>query len=115
MLNWVGGLFDRICAVIGAVLCGQAPLFMQQYAQQLVGREAELHAQVDAMRKAASLSGKTLQQFIAKFITNSDSDIVHQGQLMQKLVDRWQSFTDALSALQNSTVFERPFVFLARC
>lgn len=113
MLNWVGGLFDRICAVIGAVICAQAPLFMQQYAQQLIGREAELRRQVDAMRQAAGVSGKTLEQLIAKFGANPDSDIVLQGQLMQNLVDRWHSFTDALLAMQNSSVFERPFVFLA--
>lgn len=112
MLRWIGGLCDRICAVIGAIICAQAPLFMQQYSQQLVGREAELHHQVEAMRQAASISGKTLEQFISKFLASGDIDIARQGELMQNLVDRWQALTKALSALQHSSVFERPFIFL---
>lgn len=62
MFKWIGGLMDRACAVVGAVVFAQAPLFMQQYSQQLIGRTAELKLQVDGMKQAANLSGKTLEQ-----------------------------------------------------
>lgn len=67
MIKWISSLIDRIFAAVGGVLFSQAPLFMKQYAQQLSGHAAELRFQVDAMKQAASNSGKTLEQFIQKF------------------------------------------------
>lgn len=111
MFRWLGGLMDRICAVAGAIVCAQAPLFMKQYTQQLVGREAELRMQVDAMRNAAAISGKTLEQLINKFLTNPDADFAHQGEVMQNLVTRWHGLFDALNAMESSPFWERPFTF----
>lgn len=113
MFNRIGSILERICALISALIFAQAPLFMQHYTQQLAGREAELHIQVDAMRSIAKQSGKTLDQLIQKFIQHSDLDIMHQGELMQGIVDRWQQFSHALLALQESSFWSRPFLFVA--
>lgn len=113
MWEWLGGLLDRICAVIGAVIFVQIPLFINQYTQQLFGRESELRLQVDAMRNAANLSNKTLDQYVGKFIQNADVDFSHQGAIMQAMIDRWHTISEGLSALQDSSVFTRPFVFFA--
>lgn len=113
MLKWLGGLMDRVFAVAGAVIFAQLPLFMQQYTQQLVGRESELRMQVDAMRHAASITGKTLEQIIGKFLASSDVDFVNQGEVMLSLVGRWHSLSESLTAMQRSSVWERPFAFIA--
>lgn len=112
MLKSIGALFDRACAVLGAFAFAQFPLFISQYQHQLTGREAEMRLQVDAIQRAASLSGKTLPQFIQKFTTNADLDFVRQGELMQAMVDRWYHLNDALIALQNSSTVGRPLNFL---
>ena len=112
MFRWVTGLIDRIFAAAGGVLFSQVPLFMKQYAQQLNGHVAELRYQVDAMRQAATNSGKTLEQFIQKFVDNTDVDFVRQGDIMAAMVNRWHDITNALTALQDSTVVTRPFVFM---
>lgn len=112
MLQWVGGLIDRLCAAIGAILAAQAPLFMQQYTQQLVGRQAELQLQIDAMRRNAALSGKSLEQLAQKFMASADMDVVRQGEVMFGTVDRWHHFSHALSAMQESSIWTKPFVFL---
>lgn len=112
LLRWIAGLMDRAFAVIGAVVFAQLPLFMQQYTQQLIGRTAELKLQVEAMRNAAAVSGKTLESFINKFITSGDADFVAQGEAMQAMVVRWHDLQDALSAMQQSTLWGRPFAFI---
>jgi hypothetical protein len=112
MLNWISGIIDRICVVMGAVILAQTPLLMQQYTQQLIGREAELQLQVTAIRQSAALSGKTLQQLAQKFIENGDVDVVRQGELMLATFDRWHKFSEALLAMQESSLWNRPFVFL---
>ncbi|MBA3816554.1 MAG: DUF2937 family protein [Parachlamydiaceae bacterium] len=112
MFKWVTGLIDRIFAAAGGVLFSQVPLYMKQYAQQLNGHVAELRYQVDAMRQAATNSGKTLEQFIQKFVDNPDVDFVRQGDIMSAMVNRWHDITNALTALQESSVITRPFVFM---
>lgn len=112
MLSWIGGLMDRIFAAAGGLLFLQVPLYMKQYVQQLSGHAAELRFQVDAMRQAATNSGKTLEQFIQKFTESNDVDFVRQGDIMSAMVNRWYHVTDALSALNDSSVFTRPFVFI---
>lgn len=112
MLKWLGGLLDRSFAVAGAVVFAQAPLFMQQYTQQMIGRAAELNLQVDSLRKSAGLSGKTIEQLSQKFMANSDPDIMRQGEMMMATVGRWHNITDGLAAMQDSSIWGRPAAFL---
>ena len=115
MFKWLTTLLDRLFAVGGALLFSQIPLFMQQYTQQLSGHEAELHLQIDLIQKTAFQTGKTLDQFIHKFLSSSDPDFMHQGELMQGMVIRWHHLVEALTSLQESTFLTRPFVFMRHC
>ncbi len=111
MFKWINGLLDRIFAVAGALLFSQAPVFIQQYKQQLAGRVAELQSQVEKMRWVAHQSGKTLDMYIQKFVSQSDADFARQGELMQGMVMRHADLSTAHQALFESTVFSRPLVF----
>jgi Protein of unknown function (DUF2937) len=99
-------------ALLGALLFSQIPFFMQQYTQQLAGHVAELQIQIAAIDKLAGQSGKTLQQYIEKFSSNSDTDFVLQGHFMQKLFDRFNEMSEGLNALQQATPWFHPFVFI---
>ena len=112
MIRWIGGLIDRAVAVVCAIVFAQAPLFMEQYTHQLIGRESELRLQVETMHQSAAITGKTLEQLIQKFLGSSDADFASQGLLMQSIVDRWQHLSDALYAMQHSPAWEKPFTFL---
>jgi hypothetical protein len=113
MFKWMGGLIDRIFAVIGAVIFLQAPAFIQQYAQRLAGHVSELRLQVDMMRQAALMSDKSLEQFIQKFTSSGDVDFARQGELMQNMLTRYQDLQSSANALQHASVFSRPFVLLS--
>lgn len=110
-MNWILNMMDRIFCVVGAVLFSQVPTFMQQYAQQLGGRSEELKLQIDLMAKTALYSGKNLKEYIQKFLSNTDSDISQQGELMQEMTVRYQKLSEAASALNHASVFEKPYVF----
>jgi len=112
MIKWVGGLLDRLLAVSGALLFSQAPLYMHHYQQQLSGHVNELIYQVDIMRQAASASGKSLAQFIRKFLESTDADFVRQGNIMNDMALRTQKLSDALSTLDSASIFSKPFLFL---
>lgn len=112
MLKWVAGFFDRAFVVIGALAFSQAPVFFQQYTQHLSGHVAELKIQMANLTKAASLSGKSLQEYVQKFVGNQDVDFFNQGLLMQGMIDRYAELSNALTKIEGATVFSRPFVFL---
>ncbi len=112
MLKWVGELIDRVFAVLCAFVFAQLPLFMQQYQQRLSGHVAELTLQIDKMTDAAGFTGKTLNQFIEKFMNDPDPDFSHQGQIMNYMVLRSKELTHSLNQLINSSIFAKPFVFV---
>lgn len=105
-------ILDRICVVIGALLFAQIPPFFAQYLHELSGHIAELAYQINIFEQGAQLSNKTLPQMIQKFLSFSDPDIVHQGKLLQAMVDRWEGFAAAQEALQQASLWTKPFVFL---
>lgn len=114
MFQWFGGFVDRIFSVIGAFLFAQIPIFMQQYHQQLMARVAELSKIVRKMEDAAQLSGKTLDQYLSKFLENGDLDISRHGQLIHELVLRWQKLSHTATILKESSPFTRPLVYLSQ-
>lgn len=106
-------MLDRIFAVIGALVFSQAPMFMQQYKQQLAGHVAELQMQIDAINKAAAESGKSLEAFIQKFTSNPDLDFMRQGEVMQNMRERYQALSETYVSLNEASTFTKPFVFLS--
>ncbi len=110
-MRLVWGVLDRICVVIGALLFAQIPLFMQSYTQRLAGHAEELSTQVEQLRQVAMLGNKTLEQYIGKFLQSNDPDFSHQGQWMQRLVDRWEYLSTAYTSLQEASPWSRPLEF----
>src|SRR5690349_4193861 len=103
MNKWVGGLIDRIFAIIGALLFAQLPMFMLQYSQQVAGRAAELGLQINSLQRIAGLNDKTLPEYIQKFLGNSDPDFSHQGQLLQQMLDRFQYLSQSEASLTEAS------------
>ena len=112
LIRLVGGIIDRICALAGALCFSQAPLFMQQYKQQLFGRVEELELQVKVLKDAAQLSGKNLEEYIAKFIQSPDPDFSRQGEIMQNMYVRLVDLKHSLFALSDADLWNKPLSFL---
>lgn len=112
ILPSLDSLLDRLCVVAGAFLGSQIPTFMQQYAQRLAGHVDELQHLLNQLRQVASYSNKTLEQYIYKFISNSDPDFAYQGEFMQKTLLRWQELYQTLDHLTHASIWMRPYVFL---
>ena len=112
-MGWILCLLDRFFVLMGALVLSQAPLFMQQYMHQLSGHTAELHYQVHKLEVSAAESNKSLDVYIKKFLDNADPDFARQGSVMQGMVERLGSFSLSLTALQEASVFAKPFFFIA--
>lgn len=112
MGKWLVKWMDRIFVVAGALVFLQAPLFIQQYQQQLSGHVDELRMQVDAMRMSATHSDKTLDQYIEKFTQSSDGDFSRQGELMSGMVKRLDDLSFGMAKLNEANPWSRPFLFM---
>lgn len=112
LIRMLSGIIDRLFALAGALSFSQTPLFIQQYRQQLFGRVEELNLQIRVLHDAAKLSGKTLEQYIDKFIQNPDIDFSRQGMIMQGLVQRWTELNQSLHALTEADLWKKPLVFI---
>lgn len=102
---------ERIVISLCAILCMQLPFFITQYTHQVRGHLDELKWQVEQMERSASLSGKNLDQYISKFMKNSDHDFANQGIMMRAVLHRFEKLSHAWMQLKNSSAFTRPFVF----
>lgn len=111
MLSFISKIIDRTLVIAGALIFSQAPVFMLQYHQMLVGHVNELNIQVNAIKTNALQVNKPLETYIDKFLNNSDIDFRLQGELMQSTVERWHVLNDGLVSLQNASLWERPFIF----
>lgn len=111
MLRFFTNTLDRILSLLCGVTFAQIPQFIQHYMQQLSGRVDELRMQVESMRTAAGLSGKSLEQFVQKFLNSSDPDFVHQGQVMSDIYHRYESLSMAYTQLEGTQGVAQPFVF----
>lgn len=112
MGKWLDKMLDRICVVLGALLCMQAPAFFSQYSHRLSGHVNELKYQISLMQKNAAYSGKSLAEYLQKFVGHTDSDIANQGILMQDLLSRWHLLESHLTALTEASWYAKPFLFL---
>lgn len=112
MIAWLSHILDRVFAAVGAFLFSQIPAFMQQYTQRLGGHLSELNHQLVQLQKVAKLSGKTLPDYVAKFLGSADLDFVRQGELMQQLIERQQVLAQAFTHLIHADAFQRPLFFI---
>lgn len=115
MIRFIFGMVDKLVAVAGALLFSQAPMFIHQYMQGLSGHVAEIKLQIDSLRAVSASSGKTLSEYIAKFIDNPDPDFVAQGKWMGDLLDRYTNLSSSLTALQETSLWTRPLLFIRHC
>ena len=108
-----GAFLDRALCVIGAVLFSQAPEFMQQYAQRLGGHLDEARNYLVQYEKLARDASLSLNDYIAHINASSDPAIARIGKVISDLVERVQTLADAQAALQNASVFTKPFAFFS--
>ncbi len=108
----VDGLADRICAVAGALLVIQVPVFITHYVQRLGGHVDELTRVVNQYRAAAAENGKSLAEYVGRFLASTDADFKSAGNNMQANIDRLEDIRQALEHLTNSGPVAKFFYFL---
>jgi DUF2937 family protein len=106
-------MLDRSFAVFGAFAFSQMPAFMQQYTQILYGHVQECKRLQMALELHATVSNKTVSEYIQKFLIQQDPDFVHQGKLLLAIQERYSTLSAAYTHLNTAAIWKRPFVFFS--
>lgn len=107
-MRWI----ERIFSLSGALLLAQFPQFYEQYLHQLRGHLGELNYQAAIIDQSAKIAQKSVPELIGKFLSSSDGDFQRQGALMQGILDRLYTFSQAVESLQNSNSLMKPLLFV---
>lgn len=110
--RFITGILDRLFAVAGVIIFTQIPVFYQQYVQRLSGHISELELQVSILRKTAGRSGKSLEEYIAKFVKEADADFNAQGVFMDSMVHRLSNLKQSFTTLVDAPASTHPFYLL---
>lgn len=109
-MKWINSLADWTAALLGALVFSQIPAFFMQYIHRLSGHVAELKGLTTEAQKLAS---PDIGQYIQKFLESPKSHIAQQGEFLQLIFHRFARLNNDLSALQESSIWSRPFTFAA--
>ncbi|MBT3304502.1 DUF2937 family protein [Candidatus Woesearchaeota archaeon] len=101
------------CGILGGTAGGAIPGFIAQYIQRLDGGAQELGKLVDNWQsRANSLCDGSLDMLIDIFRTNANQVISQEGDLIANTNERYQFLREAVDALQNAGMFEKPVEFI---
>ncbi len=112
LLSMGDGVLDRVLCVLGTIAFSQIPEFMQQYLQRLGGHLDEARRQLAQFQHVAEQSGLTLDRLIAQTSANADPAVAKLSGVMTEAVARVDALQSAQAAIQNASLWERPFVFM---
>src|ERR1700733_12009155 len=105
MIPFLSKIVDRLFAVGGAFVFCQIPELIRQYMALLSGHLSESKSQIALIGQNAAASGKTIPEFIQKFMQQSDADFVREGKMLQSLVARHDELSTGYIAVSEASVW----------
>ena len=109
----VDSLLDRIVAVLGAVGGSQLPGFIQHYTQRLGGHVAEAERNMASWQTIANgITQGDVAELANLYLLSTDPEVIAAGSKCTVDLARAAELRGALAALQDASVWGRPFVFL---
>jgi len=111
-LRLIDYLFDRIFALVCAMLFAQIPQIIILYIQRLGGHVDELARIIRQYRSSASTSGKDLGAYIDLHLQSSIPEFVSSGKIMTDNLERYGKLSTSFDDLATSTGAEKFFSFI---
>lgn len=111
LIGFGDSVLDRVLCVVGTIAFSQMPEFMQQYLQRLGGHLDEARRQLEQFRRVAEQSGLTLDRLIQQTAANADPAVAKLSIVMNEAATRVDTLETAQSAIQNASLWTRPFAF----
>lgn len=111
--GFIGGLSERIVAVLVALAVAQFPLYYVAYANTLSGAQLEAEARYHELEREAALLRLNVEEFIQHHETNADSVFQASGRIHRTTLEHYQRYTAMSAALRAALPWQKPMT-LAR-
>jgi hypothetical protein len=106
-------LLDRMVAVLGAVGGSQLPGFIQHYTQRLGGHVAEAERNMASWQEIANgITQGDVAELANIYLLSTNPEVIAAGSKCAADLTRAAELREALAALQDASVWGRPFAFL---
>ena len=105
------GIADRVFSVLGAIGIAQFPQYFSYYLQRLGGHLSEARQIVAQYRQAADSLGISLEKYIETHLDAENEIFISSGEIMGNFLVRLESLEQSFYVLQQSTPFNRWWVF----
>ncbi|MEZ4777251.1 MAG: DUF2937 family protein [Bacteroidia bacterium] len=105
----LGTITDRIICIVFAIVFAQAPVYMAQYIDVLSGAQMESQKLYEDLVERASKYELTIDEFLERLKANPDVLVKENAEASESAVNRYRNYTEALNALLESSVWNKPF------
>ena len=113
LARFLGGISERVLAVVLAVAALQFPVYYLAYGNTLAGAQMEAASRYEELRAEAQTLHLGVEDFIRRHEDNADAVFQASGRIHRNTVQRYQRYTAMQEALRGATVWEKPLA-LAR-
>lgn len=113
LTRFVGGLGERVLAVVLTVSAAQFPIYYAAYANTLAGARLEAEARYQELEREAALLQLSVEAFIQRHEDNSDEVFRASGRIHRTTLEHFRRYGAMDAALRAARVWEKPLV-LAR-
>jgi hypothetical protein len=109
----LGGLSERVVAVLFAVAAAQFPIYYAAYCNTLAGAKLEAEARYQELEHEAAQLKLGVETFIQRHETNSDEVFRASGRIHRTTLEHYRRYTAMDAALRSAPIWQRPLA-LAR-
>lgn len=110
--RFLGGIGERVVAVVFAIAAAQFPIFYAAYSNTISGVQLEAEARYVELRHQAELLQLDVEQFIRRHEDNADEVFQASGRIHRSTLQRYARFTAMNTALRDAPAWRRPLVLV---
>ena len=108
LTNLVGGLGERILAVVFAVAAAQFPLYYTAYSNTLAGAKLEAQSRLLELEAEAAKLQLNADAFIQRHEANPDAAFRASGRMHRTTLDHHRRYSSMEAALRAAPLWQRP-------
>ncbi|PPE73570.1 hypothetical protein C3942_12260 [Solimonas fluminis] len=113
LARFLGGVSERIAAVVLAVAAAQFPVYFLAYGNTLAGAQMEAEARYRELLAEAATLHLGVEDFVRRHEENADAVFQASGRIHRSTLERYRRYSAMQEALRSAPAWERPLV-LAR-
>jgi len=108
--RFLGGVGERVIAVVFALAAAQFPVYYLAYANTLAGVRLEAETRYQELQREAAVLQLDIEDFIQRHEDNADEVFQASGRIHRTTLQRYRHYVAMDDALQTAAPWQRPLV-----